>query len=155
MRDTEPRSEISRQLLAYWNSRRGDREFPGRQDVDPSALTAILPHLLLVNVAYNPLDFAYRLIGTTVVARSARDYTGMRLMELPSQSKPSEIWTLYETAVVERRPAQKRIPYLRIEGKFVEMQALPLASDSATIDMLIGSVTFEQEQLGSNDLPAI
>ena len=31
-----------------------------------------------------------------------------------------------------------RVPYLGIDGKFMELQSLPLASNGATIDMLIG-----------------
>lgn len=142
-------------MLEYWQSRRGDRELPARRDIDPSELVPILPFVLLVNVSHSPVDFDYRLIGTGIVDRSVRDYTGVRLMELPGQRKPSAIWDLYETSVVERRPIQMRVPYLRIDGKFVEMQSLPLAADGETVDMLIGSVTFEHDYLNPDDPPAI
>lgn len=155
MRNTEPASEISRHLLTYWDARRGACALPGRRDIDPAELTPILPNLLLVDVAHDPLDFAYRLIGTEIVENSARDYTGTRLMDLPGQRPPSAIWTLYETCVRERRPVRAKIPYLRIEGHFVEMMSLPLAADGATIDMLIASVTFEDYDFSGTDLPAI
>ena len=128
---------------------------PARRDIDPSELMPILPFVLLVNVSNRPIDFDYRLIGTGIVDRSACDYTGARLMDLPGQRKPSTIWDLYESSVVKRRPVRMRIPHIRMDGKFVEMQSLPLATDGYTIDMLIGSVTFEHDYLNPDDPPAI
>lgn len=137
MRGRLSRFGISRRLLEYWQDRRGDRDLPARCDIDPADLVPILPYLLLVNVAHNPIDFDYR------------------LMDLPEQRKPSAIWSLYETTVRERRPTRTQVPYIRIEGKTIEMQALPLSSDGDTIDMLIGSVAFDRDYLNSDELPAI
>lgn len=100
----------------------------------------ILPFVLLVNASQNLIYFDYLLIDTRIVDHSVRDYTGTRLIELPGQRKPSATWNLYGTSVVERRPVQMRIPYLRTDGKFAEMQSLPLASNGDSIDRLIGSV---------------
>jgi hypothetical protein len=151
----EQRSKTAQQLLTYWQEKRGARGMPARADLDPIDLGSILPNLLLVNVSGDPLDFSYRLIGTAIVERSMADYTGVRLMDLPNQRKPSMIWSLYEQAVTEKSPALALVPYLHMEEKFVEIQALPLSPDDLRVDMLIASVVFEHERVLGANKPAL
>ncbi len=138
----ESRSEIGRRLLDLWSSRLRGREMPAREDFDPLDMGPLLANTLLVNVNHEPLDFNYRLIGTGIVARSVRDYTGERLADLPAQRRPSRIWSLFEKAVVERRPVLAMVPQLNIPDLSVEMQALPLSEDGGIVNMLIGTVVF-------------
>ncbi len=148
-------SPVARQLLQYWKSRRGDREMPGRADLDPLDMGPFLSQVFLVDVSHEPLDFSYRLIGTEIVDRSVHDYTGKRLADLPSQRKPSDIWSLFETAAIQRRPVRGLVPQLKYTSRFVEMQALPLSRNGEQVEMLIGTVVFDPVPASALREPAI
>ncbi|WP_169789523.1 PAS domain-containing protein, partial [Skermanella aerolata] len=83
-----------RQGFSYWQGLRRGRLMPARRDVDPLDIGALLPNVVLLDVIHQPakeqdqgssagLDFRFRLVGTDVAARSARDYTGRRLADIP------------------------------------------------------------------------
>ena len=139
----EPRGDTALAGLRYWEQLRRGRAMPARNDIEPLDIAPLLPHVYLVNVSYDPLDFRYRLIGTQIVEHSLGDYTGRSLRELPEQSPPSQIWALFNQAIEERRPVCTRIPYLHIPGRSVEKLAAPLSSDGQTVDMLFGVIEFE------------
>ena len=139
----EPRGETALAGLHYWEQLRRGRVMPSREDIEPLDIAALLPHVYLVNIAYDPLDFRYRLIGTKIVEHSLADYTGRSLRDLPEQRPPSQIWALFNQAIEERRPVCTRIPYLHIPGRSVEKLAAPLSTDGQTIDMLFGVIEFE------------
>ena len=85
----EPTGAMLLALHEYWTRKRGDRAMPSRADLDPLDMVPLLPNVFLVNVQQEPLDFVYRLLGTGIVARSLRDYTGMRVADIPAQRPPS------------------------------------------------------------------
>ena len=139
----EPRGETALAGLTYWERLRAGRPMPSREDIEPLDIAPLLPHVYLVNISYDPLDFRYRLIGTKIVEHSLADYTGRSLRELPEQHPPSQVWALFNQAIEERRPVCTRIPYLHIPGRSVEKLAAPLSSDGQTVDMLFGVIEFE------------
>jgi len=143
----EPRGESVLAGLRYWEQQRRGKPLPSRLDIDPHDIAPLLPQVYLVNVAYDPLDFQYRLLGTEIVDHSVADYTGRRLRDLPEQRPPSQIWALYKEAVEGRRPVCTRVPYLHIPGRSVEMLATPLSSDGQRVDMLFGVIEFEVDRL--------
>ena len=118
---------------------------PGRSDLDPLDIPSILPHVYLVDVGHEPLDFSYRLLGTEIVKRSRRDYTGRRIADLPDQKSPSQIWSLYRKAVVDSAPVTAMIPYVQVPGRFVEVLAAPLSADGREVDMIFGAVDFPDD----------
>lgn len=142
----EPVSHVGQRLLAHWRKMGSGKALPARADLDPAQIPRLLSHLLLVDVHHDPLDFTYRLIGTAIVERSADDYTGMRVMDIPMQRRPSGIWSLYQAAVETGRPQCTHIPYKDENTRFVEMQALPLSGDGKRVTMILGSVAFEQDE---------
>ncbi|RED45129.1 PAS domain-containing protein [Aestuariispira insulae] len=142
----EPASHVGQRLLDHWHKMANGKALPARADLDPAHIPRLLSHLLLVDVRHDPLDFTYRLIGTGIVDRSAKDYTGMRVMDIPMQRPPSGIWSLYQAAVETGQPQCTHIPYKDESTRFVEMQALPLSCDGKRVTMLLGSVAFEQDE---------
>ena len=138
-----PWSTLLRDLMQYWESRRGDDLMPSRRDVDPVSIPPLLPYVFMVDVADCPLDFSYRLLGTGIVANSQRDYTGERLVDIPSQAPPSQIWNLYESTVRNKSPRCLFVPLLNKLGAHVEMLAMPLSQDGFNINILLGGISFD------------
>src|SRR3546814_12073410 len=55
-----------KELYDYWCAKRGDRAMPGRDDIDPAELKALLPYVLLTAVHPQPLRVFIRLVGNPV-----------------------------------------------------------------------------------------
>lgn len=138
------RSKINRQALDYWIKIRGTRPMPSRADLDPLDIRKLLPNVLLIDVAHNPLDFRYRLIGTKIVSQLNNDHTGKWMSEIPHQKPPSKIWSSCETVVTEKIPMTTEVPY---EGRNKDFSVsedivMPLSGDGVTVNMLFVVVDF-------------
>ena len=51
----------------YWLARKGDRELPSRADFLPEEMKPILGNMMVIDVAYDPLELRYALFGTNLV----------------------------------------------------------------------------------------
>ena len=138
-----PHAPLLKNLLAYWERQRGARVMPARRDIDPAQIPRLLPFVFMVDVASDPLDLSYRLLGTGIVRRSKGDYTGQRLRDLPSQAPPSQIWNLYTAAAIQRSPQALFVPLIGHPHAHVEILAMPLSSDGHDVDILLGGVSFD------------
>ncbi len=133
----------------YWDTQRGSRPMPARADIDPAAITALLPHVVLMDVLRTadpdwPLDFRYRLIGTQVDAMMNGRYTGLRMSQLPHQRPPARIWTSLQQVSEGGRPTVNRVPYVGPHKDYLSVVdiVMPLSSDGAAVDMLFCMVDF-------------
>src|SRR3546814_6501618 len=75
----------------YWKQKRGDRPMPAESDLDPAEIRKILPHVILLDVRQEPLDFHYRLIGTKMDEHMLGRYTGLWMR---SEEHTSELQSL-------------------------------------------------------------
>lgn len=130
-------SEVNRAAYAHWCRLRGDRAMPARADLDPADIVPLLPHLLLLDVQWEPMDFRYRLIGTLVAELSA-EHSGRWMRDLPHQAPPSHIFAACETVARGAEPIITNVPY---EGKLRDIRRLedvmmPLSNDGLRVNML-------------------
>ena len=132
----------------YWESKRAGRAMPARSDIDPAEITALLPHVVLIDVLrdsdFGPLDFRYRLMGTAIEAHLANRYTGQRMSGIPHQQPPGRLWSNFETVVTTRQPLITQVPYIGPHKDFLAAQDLitPLSSNGSSVDMLFNLVDF-------------
>src|SRR3546814_9628318 len=77
----------------YWKQKRGDRPMPAESDLDPAEIRKILPHVILLDVRQEPLDFHYRLIGTKMDQHMLGRYPGLWMSQIHHQRSPSRVWT--------------------------------------------------------------
>ncbi len=122
------------ELHEYWLGRRRDRSMPCRADIDPSDLTALLPHIALVDIEYDPFRVRYRVVGTKMVEYVGHDFTGLYLDELKF-SKPDELLALYRRATEERVPTFRSTTWRRPDGEVwtLENAILPLSEDGVRV----------------------
>ena len=144
--DIPPYPRLQR-ALNYWESKRGRRRMPARRDLDPLEIPELLPFVILTDVTHDPLDLRYRLIGTAVVDRCARDYTGLRLRALPGKGPGSVVWDLRAKAVQEGRPVSREdAPYVgpsKEAGRVRDLH-LPLSNDGERVNMLFTVTAFDE-----------
>ncbi len=141
-----PGSRLQR-ALSYWESKRGSRLMPARRDLDPIDIPDLLAFVVLTDVTHDPLDFRYRLVGTGVVARSADDYTGMRLADLPGKGPGSMLWELRAAVVREQRPMlDDQTPYVgpAKNVRHIREIHMPLSADGKQVDMIFSVMEFDE-----------
>ena len=138
------KSPINQFGFDYWLRKRQGRLMPSRGDIDPMEITKILPHVFLMDVQHEPLDFRYRLIGTKMDEYMLARYTGMWMSEIPHQAPPSRIYANCRKVVMERAPFAADTPYVGKNKEFLTTEDLimPLADDGERVDMLFVTVGF-------------
>jgi hypothetical protein len=129
----------------YWLSRRGERRFPARRDIEPTDIPHLLSGIILLDVFYDPLDFEYRLIGGDIVARSGL-IKGKRLREAAQRNPESTVYENYCRMIASGAPQFLRghavslyVPTRKIAVARVHC---PLSSDGTVIDKVISYFAF-------------
>jgi hypothetical protein len=132
------------ELCHYWDGRRGDRAMPARADIDPIALKAILPYLMLVDVEPSPLRFRYRLVGTFAYeAReglAVRELTGRYADEVDYHfASPSAVHALGKWVIDNRQPLARitQYPPAGRQAGIHHIVLLPLSASGDAVDMLL------------------
>lgn len=133
----------------YWAAKKGDRPMPARADIDPLEIVSILPNVVLMDVLRDtrpgwPLDFRYRVMGTTVDSHMSRRFTGVAMSEVPHQQPDSQLFRNFARVVETQQPQFNRVPYVGPHKDFLSVVDLvmPLSSDGETVDMLMSLVDF-------------
>lgn len=136
-------SPIVRQGVEYWTRLRGARRFPARNDINPHAITALLPHMILVRLFDGGADFELRIVGDEVV-RAYRAPLMNRLLsdiatDLPLVTK--RMSDVYRRVVESGMPLAVHtcVGFDAPEVNFVDAEDvfLPLGMQDDTVDHLL------------------
>jgi hypothetical protein len=137
-----------RRAYEYWNRKRGDRAMPSRADIDPGEMRQLLPGIVLVDVAYDPLRLTYRLVGTDEVEARGSDPTGLDVREHVFAVTPEEGFRTYMLALETRRPVFDEEPMLSPNPRLSEVGTLvmPLSTDGKQVNMLMAYVDYRRNR---------
>ena len=132
-------------LHEYWRSKCGDRRMPRRSDICPTEIPALLPMLFLVDLEHDPFRVRYRVVGTSAVEMSGRDYTGLYLDEIRF-NKPDELLALYRQAAEERQPAFRSGVWHFPDGmaRAFETAILPLSEDGEQVTQCLAIEDYQE-----------
>jgi hypothetical protein len=70
-------------LFDYWETKRGQRPWPARRDIDPLDFHYVLGNVALLDVLRQPWRFRVRLFGDNLARRIGIEVTGRMLDEVP------------------------------------------------------------------------
>ena len=108
-------------------------------DIDPAAIKAALPHVMITGISYDPFRVLYRLVGTEIVRWARVDFTNRYADELIFQDDGRD-WTDYYRAVVAaRQPAFGVTDWAVPDGPpyWAEFLICPLSDDGETINRCV------------------
>jgi hypothetical protein len=89
------RHPTSRTLFAYWDSLRGERSSPERNEIDPGELRHVLPDTFILCMDEGPTPL-FRLAGTRLCALFGDDLKGRALSDLWCAEHRRELNQLFE-----------------------------------------------------------
>jgi hypothetical protein len=140
MRLQEPLPEIAhprlRQLLAFWNDRRGDGALPGCATIDAIELWGWLGNLILVE-AVAAGEFRYRFYGTGLAEYYGRDLTGKTTAALRPDVRELVRREYAEVCRTARPLLVTHTRRVREQPMLVEKLILPFAGDRGDVARLL------------------
>lgn len=140
------RRPMLRRLYAYWDDKRGAREFPGRADIDPLEMRFALGNISLVDVLYAPLRFRYRLHGSIIAERLGVDMTGRFVDEIPEPDRRSFVEENFRVVIATRQPLARSGARLLDQRQWnFDSMILPLGLADGTINMLLLCVEYHTD----------
>ena len=148
--DSQFGDERLARLYRYWWQKRGSRVAPNRADLNPAEIPDLLPILNLIDVAWRPLAFRHRLVGTELVERLGRDATGKAVAgDLYGPAAP-EIFETLGRLVAEVRPYRRRARLVWHRRNWLTMEAveLPLVDDTDGVVMILRGAAVSTIQPG-------
>jgi len=131
--------EHVRELFAYWNERRAGRAMPLRTDIDPADFPRHLPGILLIDVRWEPLNFAYRVVGTREVEARGFNPTGKPVVGNWFGSDEERVLSNYRYVATKASYLYDYDPFMTKDGHFLvdESLFLPLSLDGARVDQIL------------------
>lgn len=137
------------ELLAYWEAKRGDRQFPRRADISPRDLPRQLPWLHMYDVCESGTEFRFRLIGTTLASFfPQQDARGESITILPlniyQRLQEALLWVVRNRAPLRTFNPSSTIPGQSFQGS--ESCFLPLSTNDSDIDIIVAATMLEKRK---------
>jgi len=139
-----------RDLLEYWNERRGRRAAPERDDIEPEAIRGLLADTFILSI--DPVrGHPFRLAGTRVCALLGREIKGQAFLDLFSPATRTEIRQLFAIIADETVGVAGGARELIAEGPeaaWLELLLLPLRHYGRTDTRLLGALAANGRRIG-------
>ena len=130
-----------RQLYEYWQSiRPAPDRLPGRQHFDPLHIAALMPHVWMLDLIGEPMQYRYRLVGTRIAEAMQRDVTGQWYDDAHPGARDHPLYAFFEKRLRGGEATWRHgKPWLHVDPDIYEIEqvALPLARDGVTVDMAL------------------
>lgn len=136
-------SPVVRTGANYWRMLRGGRRLPGRADLSPREMRAILKHVVLLRVLDGGADYEYRVAGDAHVQAYGMSFKDMRISGIIAMSPHfgRMMYGLYEHVRTTAEPFAVRgwVGREVADARFVyyESAFLPLGDDGRTVDHIV------------------
>ncbi|MCA1406784.1 PAS domain-containing protein [Ensifer sp. IC3342] len=135
------RSKTTIELFRYWNTLRGERDLPRRDEIEPQAICALLPSLFILERQPSG-DIRFRLAGTHVCALFGRELRGQPFGTLWPASEAGEAVRIADQVMTQPSLAALSACGLTAGGERLETELLltPLGSPQGDSDRILGSL---------------
>jgi hypothetical protein len=136
-----------RRLYQYWLTKRGDRRFPARGDIDPLDFGYVLGHIMLLDVLRDPLRFRVRVHGSEMAIKAGYDLTGKFLDDLPITDYRRYVRERCEGLVRDGQPVL--VWHNRtLDGCTRRYEALwlPFSEDGQQVTMLLCALVYDSQR---------
>ncbi len=134
----------SRALFVQWEKLRNERPCPTRAELDLSALTAILPDVVLIERDHIRKGFRYRLAGTRVCDLFRENLTASNAFAGWDSFESDVIGKHFHTTVTAHQPTLMRLRLAMDTGQVVatEFLGLPIQASGGSIQIFGGFFPF-------------
>ncbi len=148
-------SGIIRQATTYWNTLRGNRSFPDREQVTMRGLGRLARYAILVRVIDGGSDYEYRFVGNVPVSAVGADFQGKRMSdpEVGEVMRANYRRELYDRVVHTGQPWVFKSRLVDDLGLKLPVRSetayLPLGREDGAVDHLLGFTVLSTDQTPS------
>ncbi|HVZ00325.1 MAG TPA: PAS domain-containing protein [Dongiaceae bacterium] len=137
IRDRLPLPQF-KQLYDYWEGKRAGRRWPRRSDIDPVEMRFALGNIDLVEIAYDPIVFLFRISGSNIDRDEGFNMQGKTLDEYPLPQHREAVRKTYLRVLERGEPDYEELERLD-EGQVVRYGRLilPLSEQGDRIDAFL------------------
>ena len=151
-------NRVSREFYAYWRelaARRGGT--PLREDFDPAAVTALLPHIFIVEKIKDTGRFFFRLSGTAIRDIMGTENTNHFLDELLSGGDLETVTEIFDQVVTQGLCIRsiEGLTYSDRSYLRVEIVRLPLCKAPGECRLVIGCLSRVEDDRGGTVLGTV
>lgn len=135
-------------LLNYWTSKRGDRLFPSRKEINPMDLKEVLPNIFVFELVMQEghlVDVKAVLLGTAVVDLYGES-TGDSVNSAQDIEVGPRVLSMCQKCIEAQGPMANQVNVLTPGRPHISVSSIycPLSSNGTDIDKIIGQVTILQ-----------
>ncbi|MGF6159996.1 hypothetical protein M2267_005268 [Ensifer sp. KUDG1] len=136
------RSNTTTELFRYWNTIRGKRELPRRDELEPSDIRMLLPNLFILERDRNA-GISFRLAGTQVCALFGQELRGRQFGMLWLGSQAAKTHRITGQVMTHRVPLVLSAKGRTADAREVDIETLllPLASSEGESDRVLGALS--------------
>ena len=152
--DSKPASHSDKRLanrfLRYWESVRGDKDFPLISELNLDAVGEFVPYTFNLDLSADRDNPKFRFIGRQLIRDCGGDVTNQGTNALLPQSCLARAIERRGEVVSEGKPCMISDEFVNAEGNKVLYRAvmLPFSSTGETIDFIIGAINSKTVELG-------
>ena len=119
---------------------------PSRRDLRPEELPFCLGWINLVDVAYHPLRFRYRLVGSVIAECYGKDVTGLSVEDIAPVSYAKVVRENFTEAVHACAPLLHELQFSDEAASHPMLRlTLPLSDNDRDVNMLMTVSAFDHE----------
>lgn len=132
--------------LQYWQSQRGERPFPRREEIEPRAIIRLINNVAIIKVIDGGADYEYRIAGDALVRAYRPQISNRRLSEIAEEAPliVERFREAYQAVVNAGEPlaVQAYVGHDHPEVCFVELESiiLPLGAEGVVDHLMTVSV---------------
>ena len=136
------RSNTTTELFRYWNTIRGKRELPRRDELEPADIRTLLPNLFILERDRNA-GISFRLAGTQVCALFGQELRGRQFGMLWLGSQAAKTQRITGQVMTHRVPLVLSAKGRTADARDVDIETLllPLASREGESDRVLGALS--------------
>ncbi len=126
--------------LEYWKACKGTAFAPRWADFHLDELPPrLVPHVLVIDVARDPISYTYRFWGTAHTRYHQRDYTGKPISDMAEAWAVELLTDQYNQVLEARRPLVFLNTYDGVQSPMQSLR-MPLSDDGTAVTQMISYV---------------
>lgn len=136
------RSITTTELFRYWNTIRGKRDLPRRDELEPADIRTLLPSLFILERDRNA-GISFRLAGTHICALFGQELRGRQFGMLWHKTQAAKTQHIAGQVMAHRVPIMLAAKGCTADEREIdiEMLLLPLASTEGASDRILGALS--------------
>ena len=138
---------VTQRLRDYWNTLRGEQQFPSRANFRMEAVTGLGPHAFALDLPHGVDDPVFRFVGKALSDDCGKDFTLMPLSAVPPHTLLAEVARRYTDVIDRKTPVEFAEEHVGADGSTTLFRGamLPFSEDGQTLDFIVGAITYKKK----------